>query len=108
MAGAADYQFQLAGKPTRAGDTTTIQVRLLHLPDKKPVEGAILIQPKLSMGEGHASMTAPVSVAPPPGPGLYALGAQPDMGGEWALNLAAKVPGETATIRGTIVLQLAE
>jgi hypothetical protein len=108
LAGPGDYQFALAGPPVKAAETTLIRLRLVHVPDGKPVSGAILIQPQLEMGEGPSTMSAPVKPATSPGPGLYALEAWPDMGGEWVLSVGAKVPGETGTVRGRITLNLAQ
>ena len=36
-AGSADYRFELAGKPVLSGQTDIVQVRLVHVPDGKPV-----------------------------------------------------------------------
>lgn len=107
-ASADDYRFETVGNPSRSGDATLIRLRLVHLPDQAPVAGAILIQPKLEMGTGRDAMTAPASVAAAPEPALYAIAARPSMAGEWALSLAAKVPGEAATIRGRVVVNLAQ
>jgi hypothetical protein len=103
-----DYRIEAAGAPMRAGAATLIRLRLVHVADGKPVTDAILIQPKLEMGEGAAAMTAPVTVAAPPAPGVYALEARPGMGGAWLLSVGAKVPGEAGTVRGRIALDLAQ
>jgi hypothetical protein len=108
LAGADDYRFELVGKPVRTGDVALVRLRLVHLPDGKPVAGAILLPPRLEMGTGPGAMTAPAKVAAPPEPGLYAVEARPGMGGEWQLSLGAKVPGEAATVQGRIVLDLAQ
>jgi hypothetical protein len=82
-----------------------IKVRLLHLPDGKPVSGAILIEPKLDMGpEGMASMTAPAKPAGASEAGIYQVEAEPEMAGNWALHLSAKVQGERDTVSGTITV----
>jgi hypothetical protein len=104
-----DFRLEAAGQPVKAGETTLIRLRLVHVPDGKPVAGAILIQPKLEMGEGHGAMTAPVKVAAPPSePGMYTVEARPGMGGEWVLSISAKVPGEAGTVRGRLALNLAQ
>jgi hypothetical protein len=104
-----DFRLEAAGQPVKAGEATVIKLRLVHVPDGKPVLGAILIQPKLEMGEGHGAMTAPVKIAAaPPEPGLYAVEARPGMSGEWVISVAAKVPGETGTVRGRLALNLVQ
>jgi hypothetical protein len=107
-AGPEEYRLEAAGQPVKAGETTLVKLRLVHVADGKPVAGAILIQPRLEMGEGHGAMTAPVKVAAPSEPGLYAVEARPSMGGEWMLSVGAKVPGEAGTVRGRIALNLAQ
>jgi hypothetical protein len=106
-AAAEDYRFETAGQPARVGGATVIRFRLVHVADGKPIDGAVLFSPKLEMGEGAGAMTAPVKIAPASGPGTYAVQAQPGMAGAWLLSVAAKVPGETATVRGRIALDLA-
>ena len=106
LAGADDYRFEPVGKPAKSGDVTLIRVRLVQKADGKPVTGAILVQPRLEMGVGAGAMTAPVRPAAAE-PGLYAFEVQPSMDGDWVLTFDAKVPGEAATVRGRIMLDLA-
>jgi hypothetical protein len=107
-AGPEAYRLEAAGQPVRVGEATIIRLRLVHVADGKPVSGAILIQPRLEMGEGAGAMTAPVKVAVAPEPGLYAVEARPGMGGEWRLSVGAKVPGEPGTVQGRIALDLGQ
>ncbi len=105
FAGPQDYRFEFDGQPVRAGNAATFKIRLVHVPDGKPVAGAIIIQTKFDMGpDGMADMGAPAKAAPTGEPGVYVVEAQPSMGGKWALTLAAKVQGETETVRGTVVV----
>ena len=104
-----DYRFELVGSPVKSGKATLITVRLVHVSDGKPVPGAITIQTKLDMGpEGMASMTAPAKAAGAPEPGIYQVEAEPEMGGNWALHLSAKVQGERDTVSGTIAVAVAK
>src|SRR5207237_6638078 len=78
---AADYRFETAGKPqpSTAGKSV-VSVRLVHVPDKKPVPVAIIIQTKADMGpDGMADMTAPVQAVTPKEPGIYLFEIQPGM-----------------------------
>jgi hypothetical protein len=107
----SDYRFDLVGKPTVKAGISTVSVRLVHIPDHKPVSGAVVIQTRADMGpEQMASMTAPVKAVSAAEPGVYAFqiqnGAIWNKPGKWALTLAAKVQGETETVRGTVTLEL--
>ena len=109
---AKDYRFELAGAPQTSNGVSTVSVRLLHLPDSKPVLGAIVIQSRADMGPiGMAAMAANIKSLPEKPPGTYRFEIQngvvwkkPD---NWALTLAAKVQGEAETARGSIVVKLA-
>jgi len=105
---AADYRFEVVGKPRPSADGKSIvSVRLVHVSDKKPVPGAIIIQTKADMGPaGMADMTAPVQAVAPKEPGTYLFEIQPGMAGKWMLTLAAKVQGESETVRGSVTVEL--
>jgi hypothetical protein len=113
FAAGKDYRFELAGAAQKDGNGANIvSVKLVHLPDNKPVTGAIIIQSRADMGPiGMAAMTAPVKSLPEQPPGTYrfeiqngAVWKKPD---NWALDFAAKVQGEPETMRGNIVVKLA-
>jgi len=109
-AAAGDYRFELVGNPETAADGKSIvAVRLTHAPDGKPVAGAIIIQTRADMGpDGMKEMTAPVNALPAKDPGVYRFEIEPGMGGGWMLTLAAKVQGETETVRGAVTVKLAK
>ena len=103
FAGPQDYKFELAGPPAKSGKDTVVKVRLVHVPDNKPVPDAVIIQTRLDMAPaGMAEMAVTVQPMPPAEPGVYQFRAQPNMAGEWALHLSAKVQGEAGTVRGTV------
>jgi hypothetical protein len=102
FAKSTDYRFELVGKPQLSGQKDIVQVRLVHVPDGKPMADAVIFESKADMGPaGMESMTAPVKALPGKG-GTYSFEVEPGMAGTWALHLAAKVQGETETVRGTI------
>jgi hypothetical protein len=104
-----DYRFELVGPPVKSGKATLVKVKLIHVPDGKPVPGAVIIQTKFDMGpEGMASMTAPTKAAGAPEPGIYQIEAEPEMAGNWALHLSAKVQGERETVNGTVAVPIAK
>lgn len=101
-AAAADYRFELVGKPKPSGQKDIVQVRLVHVADNKPVPDAVIFESKADMGPaGMPTMPAPVKVLPSKG-GTYSFKIEPGMAGTWALHLAAKVQGEAETVRGTV------
>lgn len=105
LAAPQDYRFELAGPPTKSATGTMVKVRLVHVPDGKPVPEAVIFQSKFDMGpDGMAEMGAPVKALPPAEPAVYAFEAQPSMPGNWGLTLSARVQGETQTVRGTITV----
>lgn len=104
MAHAADqnYRFELAGKPTVVAGSNIVHVRIIHIADGKLVIDAVIFESKADMGPaGMATMPAPVKAMPSKA-GIYDFEVQPVMTGTWALHLAAKVQGETETVRGTV------
>ena len=109
LAAPQDYHFDLDGQPTKSGKAMIVKIRLTHMPDGKPVSGAIITQAKLDMGpEGMAEMGAPANASATAEPGVYQVDTQLSMGGKWALTLAAKVQGETETVRGAVIVLVAK
>ena len=110
-AAANGYRFEVIGKPVAKSGINTVLLRLVHLPDRKPVSGAVIFQTRADMGpEQMAAMAAPVKAVPATQPGVYAFeiqnGSVWKKPGKWALTLAAKVQSEPDTVRGTVNLDL--
>ena len=106
FAAVADYRFELVGKPQLSGQKDVVKIRLVHTTDGKPVTDAVIFESKADMGPaGMESMPAPVKALPVK-EGIYSFEIDPGMAGTWALHLAAKVQGETGTVRGTVNLEL--
>jgi hypothetical protein len=107
LAAAHDYRFEAAGPPAKSGKATIVKIRLVHIPDGKPVSGAVIFQTRFDMGpDGMATMTAPAKVVRANEANLYQLELEPAMGGNWALSLSAKVQGETETVNGTVPITI--
>ena len=101
-----DYRFELVQAQPAGPDKTNVTVRLVHVPDNKPVAGAVLVESKTDMGpDGMAEMTGKVTPSPSHQPGIYRFRIETGMAGKWALELGAKVPGETGPVRGSIVYE---
>lgn len=107
QAAAQDYRFELAGKPQPGrGGKSIVSIRLVRIADGKPVTDAVVFEGKADMGPaGMATMTAPVRIMPVQN-GVYRFEIEPGMAGPWAINLAAKVQGETETVRGSVTAEL--
>jgi hypothetical protein len=98
-----DYRFEAAEVQASGPGKTTLVVRLVHLPDKAPVDGAVIIEAKTDMGpSGMAEMSGTVAPAMSAQPGLYRFLIETGMPGKWELILAAKVQGEVDPITGKI------
>jgi hypothetical protein len=104
-----DYRFELVQAQPAGPSKTAVTVRLVHVPDSKPVAGAVLFESKSDMGpSGMAEMPGKVSPLPADKPGLYRFQIETRMAGKWALNLGAKVQGEAGTVRGTVTFDTAK
>jgi hypothetical protein len=109
LAAPADYSFELVQAQPAGPGKTNVTVRLVHVPDNKPVTGAVLFETKSDMGPaGMAEMPGKMSVLPSDKPGLYRFQIETGMAGKWALNLGAKVQGEAGTVRGTVTFDAAK
>jgi hypothetical protein len=107
LAAAQDYRFEAAGPLAKSGKATIVKIRLVHLPDGRPVIGAVIFQTRFDMGpDGMGSMTVPAKVVPASEPNVYQLELEPPMGGNWALSLSAKVQGETETVNGSVPITI--
>jgi hypothetical protein len=103
VAAEQDYHFEAAGPPVKSGKATIVKIRLVHIPDDKPVPGAVIFQTRFDMGpDGMANMTAPAKLVRSSDANLYEVELEPQMGGNWALSLSAKVQGETETVTGSV------
>lgn len=108
-AAAGDYRFEMVGKPQLANGKDIVRIRLLHIADGKPVSDAIIFETKADMEPaGMPTMTAPAKLLKSSEPGIYRVEVDPGMTGSWAIRLAAKVQGETETVRGTFNTELAK
>jgi YtkA-like len=102
FAAEADYHFELVGQPQAAAGKDIVQVRLVRANTGKPVTDAVIFESTADMGpSGMATMPAPVKSLGPKD-GIYRFEVAPGMTGTWALHLAAKVQGETETVKGTV------
>jgi hypothetical protein len=106
LAAPSDYRFELVQAQPAGPGKTAVTVRLVHVPDNKPVAGAVLFETKTDMGpSGMVEMTGKVSPLPSDQPGIYRFQIETAMAGKWALNLGAKVQGEAGTVRGNLLYE---
>lgn len=104
-AAAADYVFEAETEQVAAGDGAVLAVRLTNAKTGEAVENAVIFQTRLDMApDGMGGMTSPVTSLGQSEPGVYRFKSDLTMAGRWALSLAAKVPGEQETVRGTVVV----
>jgi predicted metal-binding membrane protein len=65
IAAPSDYRFEVAEVKATGPGKTTVAVRLVHVPDKKPVESAVILNSKTDMGpSGMAEMSGKVAPLP--------------------------------------------
>jgi hypothetical protein len=103
IAAPSDYRFEAVEVQASGTGTTTVAVRLVHIQDKKPVEGAVILGSKTDMGpSGMGEMSGKVTATPSDQPGLYRFLIETGMAGKWELILTAKVQGEAGPVTGKI------
>jgi hypothetical protein len=99
----SDYKFELVSATPAGAGKNTVAVRLVHIPDSKPVADAVIIESKTDMGpSGMAEMPGKVTTPKTDKDGIYQFETQNGMAGKWALAIAAKVQGEAETVKGTV------
>jgi hypothetical protein len=104
-AGAGDYEFRPVTAEVKSGTGGDVAVRLVQKSDGTPVANAVIFRSRLDMSqEEMGDMTAKLTAEPSSEPGLYRFKAEPAMAGRWALKLMAKVPGESETVEGTVIV----
>jgi hypothetical protein len=103
----ADYRFEVVQVQSEGAGKSNVTLRLVHISDTKPVTDAVIFQSTADMGpDNMPTMTAPVKAMPAPQPGIYIFQIEPGMAGNWELKLAAKVQGETETVRAALPVKL--
>jgi predicted metal-binding membrane protein len=103
VAAPSDYRFEVVAVQPSVPGKTMVTVRLLHVQDKKPVDGAMILVSKTDMGpSGMAEMAGRVTAITSDQPGLYRFLVETGMAGKWELSLTAKVRGEADPVTGKI------
>jgi hypothetical protein len=109
LAAASDYRFELVRAQPLTPGATNVTVRLLHVPDQKPIAGAVIFQSRVHMGPaGMDEMTGKATAGTATQPGEYLFRTETDMAGSWALTLSAKVQGEAQTVTGLVNFDVAQ
>ena len=105
---ATDYKLELVGKPIRNGELVDFSVRLVRADTLASVLDATLHFDDFNMEpEGMTGSTTVYSL-PSNQAGIFSLRVQPVMGGRWALEVTADVPGERASVKDTLVVPVPE
>lgn len=103
MADPKDYRFEAVSAHVKAAPDSTVTLRLVHLPDNKPVTDAVIFASKMEMPmAGMAPMTTKVAAIKAQTPGEYPFQSDLSMGGSWNLVVSAKVQGETGVVTGSV------
>ena len=104
LAAPADYRLAVVSQARQADGSEAVTVHLVHLPDGKPVAGAVMFAPMVMMGHDMAMM-APAKIVPAAG-GAAVVRVTPTMAGTWTLSLSARVNGEPDVIKGAVDVEL--
>ncbi len=109
QAGAKDYEFQPVKTEVGSGTGGDVAARLVQKASGTPVANAVIFRSRLDMSpEDMGDMTGTLTPEPSSEPGVYRFKARPTMAGKWALKLLAKVPGESETVEGLVVITAKE
>lgn len=100
LAAPADYRLAVVDQARQADGSEAVTVHFVHLPDGKPVAGAVMFAPMVMMGHDMAMM-APAKVAPA-ADGAAVVRVTPTMAGTWTLSLSARVNGEPEVVKGAV------
>ena len=107
-AAASDYRFEIADVKAAAAGKSDVTLRSASCSRQKAgKQMPSSFEVSADMGpDGMPTMKAPAKAMPASQPGLYIIEVEPGMAGNWALQLAAKVQGETETVRATLPVKL--
>lgn len=105
-AAATDYSFELVDAELQSGAGVTLAVRLVDQRTGKSVPDAVIFASRLDMApDGMETMATRIKSLPPSEPGVYLFDADLSEG-NWRLSLAAKVQGESETVRSELALKV--
>ncbi len=103
---ATDYKFEVVSVQSAGPMKTDVTIRLVHVPDNKPVPNAVIFETHADMApEGMPTMPGDVTQDAPQLGGAYRFQVATAMAGGWALTLSAKVQGEAQTVKQTVTFK---
>ncbi len=108
LAAADNYEFQAGSSEFKAGRGRVISIKLIDKRTKKPVPGATFVSSALDMSPENMADTKgkiAADTSPSTDPNVYRFKADFTLSGVWALKLKAKVPGESQTVDGVLILR---
>lgn len=107
LAGGEDYRFETVNSEIKASNAATLMVRLINKPSGTPIVGAHVIETRLVMPHhGSADMISAIAPLPDREATVFAFKAPMMMEGDWLLTLAAKIPGQSELVTGTLVFRV--
>ena len=109
LASSDDYEFQLVENEIKKGTGAAIAVKLVDRRTGEPVANAVVFATRMDMApDGMEAMTSPVEAMPSTEPGVYRFRTDLTMAGGWRFSIAAKVQGETETVKGRLEFKAVE
>ncbi len=106
LAAADNYEFQAGSSEFKAGRGRVVSIKLIDKRTKKPVPGATFVNTALDMSpENMADTKGKIAADTSTDPNVYRFKADFTLSGVWALKLKAKVPGESQTVEGVLLLR---
>ncbi len=106
FAAADNYEFQAGASEFKAGRGRVVSIKLIDKRTKKPIPGATFVSTALDMSpENMADTKGKIAADASTDPNVYRFKADFTLSGVWALKLKAKVPGESQTVEGVLLLR---
>ena len=105
-AGTGDYLFEATEVQPAGPGKSRVTLRLVHLPDRQPIEDAVILQATADMGPGGMpEMSGKVTVLQSDNSALHRFLVETGMPGKWELVFDAEVKGVRAPIRGAVAYE---
>src|SRR5258708_34962062 len=106
FAAPSDYRFEAVSPIVEPSRGNRIAIRLIHLPTNKVITDAMVVGTDLKMPmNGMRSMNGGVK-AGRTSSGTLDFTINAPMGGDWLLDIAAKIPEEAEVIHGLVPLHV--
>src|SRR5690606_13390214 len=105
----ADYRYDLLTQQVFSGVGRSVKVRLWNVRQNAAVTGAAISAPRLDRSPDSITRVGlPAFVEPTSEYGVYGFRGDLPTAGNWVLTFQAQIPGELATVQGSVVVAVTD